>query len=128
MLYIVSMETVATNIRIDEQLKEQFSQVLESLGISLSGAINIFLRQLILHDGIPFKIEYPQPSRNLKNAIKEGERFCDYGLTGNYAGHRECHVLPDLLLIYRIYKNILILELVNTRTHSDLLENNQQCL
>ena len=128
MLYIVSMETVATNIRIDEQLKKQSSQVLEGLGISLSGTINIFLRQLILHNGIPFKIEYPKPSRFLKNAIKEGERFCDYGLTGNYAGHRECHVLLDLLLIYRIYKNILILELVNTGTHSDLLENNQQCL
>ena len=122
------METVATNIRIDEQLKEQFSQVLESLGISISETINIILRQVILHNGISFKIEYPKPSRSLKNAIKEGERFCDYGLTGNYAGHRECHVLPDLLLIYRIYKNILILELVNTRTHSDFLENNQQCL
>ena len=63
------METVATNIRIDEQLKKQSSQVLEGLGISLSGAINIFLRQLILHDGIPFEIEYPKPSRSLKNAI-----------------------------------------------------------
>lgn len=122
------METVATNIRIDKLLKEQSSQVLESLGISISETINIILRQVILHNGISFKIEYPRPSRSLKNAIKEGERFCDYGLTGNYAGHRECHVLPDLLLIYRIYKNILILELVNTRTHSDLLENNQQCL
>ena len=128
MLYIVSMETVATNIRIDEQLKKQSSQVLEGLGISLSGAINMFLRQLILHDEIPFKIEYPKPSRFLKNAIKEGERFCDYGLTGNYVGHRKCHVLSSLLLIYRIYKNILILALVNTGTHSDLLENNQQCL
>ena len=47
LLYIVSMETVATNIRIDEQLKKQSSQVLEGLGISLSGTINIFLRQLI---------------------------------------------------------------------------------
>lgn len=122
------MKTVATNIRIDEQLKKQSSQVLEGIGISLSGAINIFLRQEILHDGISFKIEYPKPSRSLKNAIKEGERFCDYGLTGNYADHRECHVLPDLLLIYRIYKNILILELVNTGIHSDFLENNQQCL
>ena len=122
------METVATNIRIDKQLKKQSSQVLEGLGISLSGAINMFLRQLILHDEIPFKIEYPKPSRSLKNAIKEGERFCDHELTGNYASHRECHVLPDLLLIYRIYKNILILELINTGTHSDFLENNQQCL
>ena len=128
MLYIVSMETVATNIRIDKQLKEQFSQVLEGLGISLSETINIFLRQLILHNGIPFKIEYPKPSRSLKNAIKEGERFSDHELTGNYVGHRKCHVLSNLLLIYRIYKNILILAFVNTGTHSDFLENNQQCL
>lgn len=71
--------------------------------------------------------------RNAKNADKikrtvemlaKGEplpeRFCDHELTGNYAGHRECHVLPDLLLIYRIYKSVLILELVDTGTHSDL--------
>ena len=60
--------------------------------------------------------------------IRIDEQFCDYGLTGNYAGHREYHVLSNLLLLYRIYKNILILELVNTGTHSDFLENNQQCL
>ena len=60
--------------------------------------------------------------------IRIDEQFCDYGLTGNYASHRECHVLSNLLLIYRIYKNILILALVNTGTHSDPLENNQQCL
>lgn len=60
--------------------------------------------------------------------IRIEERFYDYGLTGNYVGHRECHVFPDLLLIYRIYKNISIIALVNTGTHSDFLENNQQCL
>ena len=48
------------------------------------------------------------------------ERYCDHALTGNWAGHRECHILPDLLLIYRIYENVLILELVDTGSHSDL--------
>ena len=51
------------------------------------------------------------------------ERCHDHALTGNWAGHRECHVLPDLLLIYRILENILILELVDTGTHSDLFKN-----
>ncbi len=60
--------------------------------------------------------------------IRIDKQFCDHELTGIYASHRECHVLPDLLLIYRIYKNILILAFVNTGTHSDFLENNQQCL
>ena len=48
------------------------------------------------------------------------ERYCDHELSGNYIGNRECHVLPDLLLIYKIYNDVLILELIDTGTHSDL--------
>lgn len=51
------------------------------------------------------------------------ERFKDNPLVGNWIGHRECHVLPDLLLIYKIVENVLILELVDTGTHSDLFGN-----
>ena len=51
------------------------------------------------------------------------ERFKDHPLVGNWIGHRECHVLPDLLLIYKIVENVLILELVDTGTHSDLFGN-----
>lgn len=66
-------------------------------------------------------------SEKLKNAIellakgeKLPERFCDHELTGPLKGSRECHILPDLLLIYRIFNDILILELIDTGTHSDL--------
>ena len=48
------------------------------------------------------------------------ERYRDHELKGDRAGERECHVLPDLLLVYRIYGDVLILELVDTGTHSDL--------
>lgn len=51
------------------------------------------------------------------------ERFKDHPLVGNWIGHRECHVLPDLLLIYKIVENVLILELVDTGMHSDLFGN-----
>ena len=44
----------------------------------------------------------------------------DHALTGNWIGHRECHILPDWLLIYRIQDDILILTLSRTGTHSDL--------
>ena len=50
------------------------------------------------------------------------ERYHDHALTGNWAGHRECHIMPDLLLIYRIIDDILILELVDTGSHSDLFK------
>ena len=44
----------------------------------------------------------------------------DHPLTGDWAGHRECHIAPDWLLIYQIHENILVLELTRTGSHSDL--------
>lgn len=48
------------------------------------------------------------------------EKCKDHALTGNWAGHRECHILPDWLLIYRIEDDVLVLTLARTGTHSDL--------
>jgi len=44
----------------------------------------------------------------------------DHPLSGNYAGFRECHITPDWLLIYKIEKEILVLSLTRTGTHSEL--------
>ena len=38
----------------------------------------------------------------------------------DYKNSRECHIRPDWLLIYRIMKNELLLELLRTGSHSDL--------
>ena len=48
------------------------------------------------------------------------EKNKDHALTGNWDGYRECHILPDWLLIYRVEGNVLVLTLVRTGTHSDL--------
>lgn len=42
----------------------------------------------------------------------------DHALTGNYSGFRECHILPDWLLIYRADDTVLFL--TRTGTHADL--------
>lgn len=47
-------------------------------------------------------------------------KYKDHALIGNYAGHRECHITPDWLLIYKIEKDILTLSLTRTGSHSDL--------
>lgn len=49
------------------------------------------------------------------------EKYRDHALTGNYIGFRECHILPDWLLIYKIEKEILTLTLTRTGSHSELL-------
>ncbi len=48
------------------------------------------------------------------------EKYYDHPLSGDYKGCRECHILPDWLLIYRVEKDLLILGLTRTGTHSDL--------
>ncbi len=50
------------------------------------------------------------------------EKYRDHALTGNWVGHRECHISPDWLLIYRIENDILVLTLSRTGSHSDLLD------
>lgn len=44
----------------------------------------------------------------------------DHELTGNWVGHRECHIQPDWLLVYRIEDDVLVLTLTRTGSHSDI--------
>jgi mRNA interferase YafQ len=46
-------------------------------------------------------------------------KYRDHALGGNWSGHRECHIKPDLLLIYRKLGDD-ILELVHLGSHSEL--------
>lgn len=48
------------------------------------------------------------------------EKNRDHALSGNWNGYRECHMLPDWLLIYKLEDNVLILTLARTGTHSNL--------
>ena len=56
----------------------------------------------------------------LQKGEKLPERFHDHELTGNLKGNRECHILPDWLLVYKIEIDVLVLTLARTGTHSDI--------
>lgn len=56
----------------------------------------------------------------LANGNKLDSKYKDHQLTGDYSGKRECHILPDWLLIYEIKDDKLLLYLVRTGSHSDL--------
>ena len=47
-------------------------------------------------------------------------RYKDHLLTGNFKECRECHVKPDLLLVYRINDSVLELTLVEVGSHAQL--------
>lgn len=58
--------------------------------------------------------------QSLADGIPLPEKNKDHALTGNWVGHRECHILPDWLLVYRVEDDVLVLSLARTGTHSDL--------
>ena len=69
------MVTVPTQIRIDTEVKKQANTLFNDLGMDMSGAVNIFLRQCILHGGIPFNIELPKYNQKTLEAMTEAKRI-----------------------------------------------------
>ena len=60
--------------RVEPELKEQVEAVLSKLGIPMANAINLFLHQIILQDGIPFDVKLP-PKKLLDYSLLSREQF-----------------------------------------------------
>jgi len=57
---------------------------------------------------------------NLSAGIKLDAKYRDHQLLGNWSGHRDCHIEPDWILIYRITPDDLFLE--RTGSHSEVFK------
>ncbi len=82
---------------------------------------------------VSFKKQYKKLSVSDKELLKEiiillaqntelEEKYKNHKLTGNFKDLRECHVKPDLLLIYKINDDILELALVQVGNHNSLFK------
>ena len=69
------MTTTNINIRMDSDLKAQADALFGELGMNLSTAFNIFVRQSIRDGGIPFEITLNQPSKDTIAAMLEAKRI-----------------------------------------------------
>ncbi len=58
------MKNVNVTLRVDEDLKKQADALFSELGLNLTTAFNIFLRQAVREQGIPFMV-----SKNVPNAV-----------------------------------------------------------
>ena len=58
----------------------------------------------------------------LANNEELASKYKDHALIGSYKGFRECHVKPDLLLIYKKQNEILLLTCVEIGSHSELFQ------
>ena len=68
---------------------------------------------------IPDVIEVGHVITSLQQGQTLAEKYVDHSLSGNWANYRDCHVKPDLVLIYKIESNTL--KLARIGSHSELL-------
>lgn len=69
------METTNLNIRTDKQVKAEAEKIFEALGMNMTTAVNIFLRQSIRENGIPFELKLNVPNTVTASAIAEGRKM-----------------------------------------------------
>ena len=86
------MTPVSTNIKIDPELKEQAQDLFESLGMNLTTAVNIFLRQSVREQAIPFRIGEPVPHAETLPAIRDARN--GVGLSRGFTSVKE--LMEDL--------------------------------
>ncbi len=67
------MATTPTQIRIDSDIKKQATALFGSLGLDMSGAVNLFLHQCVLRGGLPFSVEMPHYSQETLSAMSEAK-------------------------------------------------------
>ena len=65
------MAKVSTNINLDPTLKKNAQELLKDLGMDLTTAITIFLRQTVREQGIPFEIKREIPNAQTIEALNE---------------------------------------------------------
>jgi DNA-damage-inducible protein J len=66
------MSTTNINIRTDSDIKSQAQQVFETLGLDMTTAVNLFLRQTVRERDLPFVLTTRQSSRKAGNALAYG--------------------------------------------------------
>lgn len=70
--------TTNFSVRMDSDIKKQCEAMYGELGINLTTAINVFLRQLLRFGGFPFDVRMEKPNKETIAAMLEAERIaCD---------------------------------------------------
>lgn len=67
------MATTNINVRVDSALKQEAEALFNDLGLSMSSAINMFLRSAVMNDGIPFEVK--RQTAETKAALDEYEEM-----------------------------------------------------
>ncbi len=97
--------TTAISVQIDSKDKEQVTEILQRLGVSMSGLINMTIKQVIMRNGIPFEIAIPREENELykyftKEELDETAKELNYMEThlDEYKSYNNMKDLKEALL------------------------------
>ena len=71
----MNISTSVTQIRIDDELKNQATAIFEDLGLDLPTAVRIFLKRTVLQNGIPFSMTLPKQEYQATRAVRAMEQI-----------------------------------------------------
>ncbi len=84
------------NVRTDEDIKAKCESLFESLGMTMSTAINIFLRQSLRTNGLPFDVRADIPNETTLAAFREGDAILADSSTKGYSSIQELREALDV--------------------------------
>jgi DNA-damage-inducible protein J len=72
------MTTKSISFRVDEALKNEADIVLEEIGLSMTAALTLYLKQIVNKREIPFKLEAIDPFYSIENQMILEQRIREY--------------------------------------------------
>lgn len=73
------MANTSMNIRMDSEVKKKAEALFGEIGMNMTTAINIFLKQAIRENGIPFELKINRPNTETIEALNEGKKIIEEG-------------------------------------------------
>lgn len=69
------MQNTSITIRTDKEIKDKVKNLYAALGMDLTTAVNVFFRQSLLHNGMPFELSLDTPNAVTLAALEEGDKM-----------------------------------------------------
>ncbi len=83
------MATTNLTIRLDTQIKKDAEELFNDLGLSLSSAFNIFVRQALYEHGLPFRVSRNQPNKVTLAAMQEAIELANNPEVKHYSSYED---------------------------------------
>ncbi len=85
-------------VRVDKNEKELARKILEKEGISMTTLVNMAINEVIEQNGVPFQIKPPKPSKELLEALEEGEQIIKEAKDGKRKGYTNIKEMFETIL------------------------------